>query len=98
MQTRKLLTTEQRMRQKLVAENMRLVTFALTKLRNAGHKFRWNEAVPVATDIYLRCAEMYDPAKGYRFSTYACNSMLMGTLGKMRYEKTKTFKIGRAHV
>lgn len=67
------LTDEQRA---LVEANLPLVKFFLRKWRIPDHE--WDDAEQDATVGLMRAAQLFDPERGYRFSTFAQWHILSG--------------------
>lgn len=67
--TRKVRDGCPRAKDELVQRNLRLVVHAVKRYRGLGVDFE--ELVQEGTLGLIRAAEKFDPAKGYKFSTYA---------------------------
>ena len=59
-------------RNKIVEENIALVTFCLKKL-NAYNEDYFQEGILEL----IRCVNCFDKSKGYKFSTYACKNIFL---------------------
>ena len=62
----------------IVEENMGLVFAMMTRFRI--HSAEWDELRSEALLALLRSVEGFDPTRGVRFSTYACNAILRGLI------------------
>lgn len=95
---RKQVFAYRRSKQQLVASNMGLVHAVVRGLRNVHH---YEECVQEGSLGLLRAAELFDPERGLRFSTYATiwikgilsNSHLKEPIKLPQREKTKWNKI-----
>jgi len=67
-----------RLRDHIVQENLGLVFSMITRfhIRQA----EWDELRSEALLALLRAVEGFDPSRGVRFSTYACNAILRGLI------------------
>lgn len=58
--------------QALVANNLGLVDWAIRLYTRGLRECDWDACWAAGEDGLIRAAQMYDPVKGWRFSTYAC--------------------------
>jgi RNA polymerase primary sigma factor len=106
-QLRRLVANYRKAKQLLVSANMGLVH---TVVKSQYHKIRksgltFDELVQEGSLGLLRAAELFDPNRGLRFSTYATiwikgqlsNSHVVEPIVLPQREKTKWNKINRAH-
>jgi RNA polymerase sigma factor (sigma-70 family) len=102
---RRLVSDYRRAKQLLVTANMGLVHAIVKKQINLYRGLPFEEVVQEGSLGLLRAAELFDPSRGLRFSTYATiwikgtlsNSHLKETIVLPQREKTKWNKIVKAH-
>lgn len=61
-------------RNKLVNANMPLV-YAMVKKYSRRDNAIWDELISKSSECLMRSVEMFDPWRGFKFSTYACRSI-----------------------
>jgi RNA polymerase primary sigma factor len=102
---RKLVSDYRACKQQLVESNMGLVHAVVKKLSSNTGKVSYEEMIQEGSLGLIRAAELFDPSRGLRFSTYATiwikgmlsNSHVKETITLPAREKTKWNRIRQAH-